>query len=96
MNDCLFCSLYNKTNIIYEDDYVFACYDINPKSKIHILVISKLHFDNILSIDLDMNRIKNSICAISKQLFLDKFFVIINYNKPYQHINHFHLHIRKD
>ena len=35
------------SNIIYENDYVFAINDINPVSKIHILIIPKKKIESI-------------------------------------------------
>ena len=44
--DCLFCEII-KGNIpsrrVYEDEYCYAFYDINPQAPTHILVIPKLH-----------------------------------------------------
>ena len=43
--DCIFCEII-KGNIpskkLYEDDNIYAFYDINPQAPIHILVIPKL------------------------------------------------------
>jgi len=35
------------SNIVYENDYVFAINDINPVSKIHILIIPKKKIESI-------------------------------------------------
>ncbi len=49
--DCLFCSIINgdiPSKKVYENEKVFAFYDINPQVKVHVLVIPKKH---ILSAD---------------------------------------------
>lgn len=44
--DCLFCEII-RGNIpskkVYEDDYCYAFFDINPQAPVHILVIPKEH-----------------------------------------------------
>jgi histidine triad (HIT) family protein len=43
---CLFCQIANheqQSDIVYEDDKVIVIRDINPKAKIHLLIISKEH-----------------------------------------------------
>jgi histidine triad (HIT) family protein len=46
-SDCLFCRILRgeiPAKKVYEDDYVFAFEDIDPKAPIHVLVIPKKHF----------------------------------------------------
>lgn len=55
--DCIFCEII-KGNIpskkLYEDDNIYAFYDINPQAPVHILVIPKTHIacaDEISSVN---------------------------------------------
>lgn len=44
--DCLFCKIAAgeiPSTKVYEDEYVYAFYDINPQAKIHVVVIPKAH-----------------------------------------------------
>lgn len=46
MSDCLFCRIARKeipATVVYEDDDVMAFQDINPKYRVHVLVIPKTH-----------------------------------------------------
>ena len=46
MSDCLFCKIAAgeiPSNKVYEDDQVFAFYDIDPQAPTHFLVIPKAH-----------------------------------------------------
>lgn len=46
MNDCIFCKILTgeiPSNKVYEDDLVYAFYDINPAAPKHILIIPKEH-----------------------------------------------------
>ena len=52
--DCIFCALANKeipTNVVYEDDTVFAFNDMEPQAPVHILIIPKKHIASIDEID---------------------------------------------
>ena len=44
--DCLFCKIAAgeiPSTKVYEDEYVYAFYDIAPQAKIHVVVIQKEH-----------------------------------------------------
>lgn len=46
MPDCLFCKIVAgqiPTKKVYEDDYVFAFEDIDPKAPTHVLIVPKKH-----------------------------------------------------
>ena len=48
--DCLFCKIIAgeiPSKKAYEDDDIYAFYDINPQAPIHILVIPKTHIPSI-------------------------------------------------
>ena len=50
MSDCLFCKIVSgniPANVIYETDQALAFFDIDPKAPTHILVIPKVHYDNV-------------------------------------------------
>ena len=102
MKDCLFCKIANKeisANIVFENENIIAFNDVTPQAKIHILVIPKTHFSNILDINNDKNTLFemfNAIQTIVKKLNLDKtgFRLITNTGKDgKQSIMHLHFHI---
>ncbi len=46
MTDCIFCKIVKgeiPSNKIYEDEFVYAFYDISPEAPVHFLVIPKEH-----------------------------------------------------
>ena len=50
MSDCIFCKIVNgeiPSKKIYEDEYVYAFYDINPEAPVHFLVIPKEHIKSV-------------------------------------------------
>lgn len=44
--DCLFCKIIDgaiPSNKVYEDEFIYAFYDINPMAPVHVLVVPKKH-----------------------------------------------------
>lgn len=53
MSDCLFCKIIAgeiPSKKIYEDEDVFAFYDISPQAPIHFLVIPKKHIPHVMDL----------------------------------------------
>lgn len=51
MSDCIFCKIANheiESNYVYEDDLVAAFRDMNPQAPVHVLVVPKQHYENIV------------------------------------------------
>lgn len=49
-DDCLFCKIIAgdiPSAKVYEDDTTYAFKDINPKAKVHVLVVPKRHYANV-------------------------------------------------
>ena len=48
--DCLFCKIIAgeiPSTKVYEDDSTYAFKDINPKAKVHVLIVPKKHHANV-------------------------------------------------
>ena len=48
--DCLFCKIINgeiPSKKVYEDDTVYAFYDISPMAPVHVLIIPKIHIASV-------------------------------------------------
>ncbi|OZG69272.1 histidine triad nucleotide-binding protein [Bifidobacterium eulemuris] len=48
-DDCLFCKIIAgqiPSGKVYEDETTYAFNDINPKAKVHVLVVPKKHYAN--------------------------------------------------
>jgi histidine triad (HIT) family protein len=100
--DCIFCDIIKKeapSEIIYEDGELIAFLDINPINYGHLLVLTKQHFDNFLTVPKDL---------LSKLILLTQFLAGIvkratgadgfntmsnNGAAAGQRIFHFHFHI---
>ena len=103
MEDCLFCKIVEgkvSSKKVYENDYVYAFYDIHPVAPVHVLVIPKQHIENVLEINEENKEIASNIFLainkIAKQLGIDQngFRVITNCGKDAgQEVMHLHFHI---
>lgn len=50
---CLFCKIISgeiPSTVVYEDDHVFCFKDIHPVAPVHVLIVPKTHFEDILSL----------------------------------------------
>jgi histidine triad (HIT) family protein len=101
--DCIFCKIVNgdiPSKKVYEDENLYAFYDIEPTAPTHVLVVPKKHIASILEVQpedaLLMGKIMFGIQKIAKQLGLaeDGFRVVTN-TGPHggQTVFHIHFHI---
>ena len=103
MNDCIFCKIINKeipSEIVYENEYVIAFKDINPKAPVHILIVPKKHiptFNDITKDDFPIyNKIIEAVQKIAKDFNVAEsgYRVLVNVNKEGgQVIYHLHVHL---
>lgn len=88
----------NKT--VYEDEFVLAFYDINPKAKIHVLVIPRgpyIDFQDLLdhAPQAEIDGFLKGILATTKTLNLENGYrLVLNTGKDSgQEVPHLHAHI---
>ena len=88
------------SEIIYEDNEIFAINDINPVAKVHILIIPKVKIPTINDLsESDTNLIGSMfICAknLAKEFDIDKtgYRLLFNTNSDaMQTVFHIHLHL---
>ena len=79
MDDCIFCKIVKgeiPSEKVYEDEKVLAFKDINPVTPIHVLVIPKKHFKDVLDVKEEDKEIIadlfQSINKIAKTLGIEK------------------------
>ena len=89
-----------ESDIIYEDEQIFAIHDINPVAKVHILIIPKKKIPTINEIsDEDGDLLANMfICAknLAKKYQIDQsgYRLLFNTNDDaMQTVFHIHLHL---
>ena len=88
------------SEIIYEDDYVFAINDINPVAKIHILVIPKKRIDTLNQMNEEDTTLLGHMVLVAKNLAKEQkiddtgYRILMNTNSDAgQTVYHIHLHL---
>ncbi len=100
--DCIFCKIIAgeiPSNKLYEDEKVYAFYDIAPEAPVHFLVIPKEH----IKCASDINESNSDIIAhiftviskLAKELSLDDGYRIVNNcgQNGGQTVEHLHFHV---
>lgn len=102
MNDtsCIFCKIAKKeipAKVVYEDKDFVAFNDIKAVSPVHVLLIPKEHFKNLLEVENPdiLGRLFQTVQKLSKQLGLQEGFrtVINTGDNGGQTVYHLHVHI---
>jgi histidine triad (HIT) family protein len=71
MADCIFCKIINReipSTIVYEDDKVLAFKDINPVAPVHVLIIPKIHIENVMKLDEQNAKVLEDIHFAAKKI----------------------------
>lgn len=98
---CLFCEIVAgniPSTKVYEDDMILAFKDINPVAPVHIVVVPKLHIENVNDITEEnskyVSHIFEKIPEIAKSQGIDSYRVINNCGEDAgQSVMHLHFHI---
>lgn len=103
MQNCIFCKIIRKeipSQVVYEDDRVLAFKDINPIAPVHILIIPKVHLENVLDINESNADLIGHIHLIANKLAIEAgiaesgFRLVTNCNEEGgQVIFHLHYHL---
>ncbi|MDR3593558.1 histidine triad nucleotide-binding protein [Clostridium sp.] len=103
MGDCIFCKIINgeiPSKKLYEDDKVYAFYDINPEAPVHFLVIPKEHIESANALNDNNVNIVSYIFTIINKLtkelnISDKGYRIVNNcgEDGGQTVQHIHFHV---
>ncbi|MDX9703616.1 MAG: histidine triad nucleotide-binding protein [Candidatus Auribacterota bacterium] len=103
MTDCLFCKIVNGTipsKKIYEDEYVYAFHDIDPKAPVHILIIPKKHISGVPDLRNDDDVVIGRIMRVAHHLAQENgiatsgYRVVVNSGKDAgQAVFHIHYHL---
>lgn len=103
MDDCLFCKMVSgeiPSNIVFENDFVLAFRDIDPKAPTHILVIPKKHIQSINELGPDDQSLAGEILLAAKTIAKAEgietsgFRTVFNTNDDGgQTVFHIHMHV---
>lgn len=99
--DCLFCAISHgeiPSRKVYEDELVYAFYDIDPQAPTHFLVIPKEHIPSCGAITEENEAIVahcfTVISKVTKELGITDFRVVSNCgDQAGQSVKHLHFHV---
>ncbi len=101
---CLFCDIVEgkiPSTKVFENDKVLAFKDINPATPVHVLIVPKKHFDDILDMASSqegkeaLGDVLDAVPEVVKATGIDEGFRIINNCREFggQTVRHVHFHI---
>ena len=99
---CLFCRIIAgeiPSKKVYEDQYVYAFYDIAPMAPVHVLFVPKQHMDSANAVDAENSvyvaKIFEAIPKVAAELGLENGYrVITNCGEDgCQSVKHLHFHL---
>ena len=102
-NECLFCKIIKgeiPSAKVYENEYVLAFKDISPVTPVHVLIIPKIHIENVNEINKEnemyLVKIFDAIKEVATILNVkeDGYRIITNCGKNAgQTVKHLHFHL---
>lgn len=99
MANCIFCKIISgeiPSTKVYENEYVIAIKDLNPKAKVHILVIPKVHVDSMNELEDEklMAEILKGVKEVAKVMKINSYRIQVNTGKAEgQEVMHLHYHV---
>ncbi len=99
--DCIFCKIVTgaiPSSKIYEDDDVIAFHDIHPITKVHFLIVPKLHVESLASCEAEHQALLGKILLLAPKLAAEQglqgFRTMINTGREGgQEVFHLHVHV---
>ena len=101
MSDCLFCKIAGgeiPSQKVYEDELVYAFYDIDPQAPTHFLVIPKAHIASVSEVDSGNSavvaHIFEVIAKLAREQGMESYRVVSNIGEQAgQSVFHLHFHV---
>ena len=103
MNECLFCNMVRGAmpcDKVYENEYVLAFRDIDPKAPTHILIIPKKHIKTLNEINKNDQDLLGELLLTAKKIAKDEgidtsgYRTVFNCNSDGgQTVFHIHMHL---
>ncbi|MGI6719449.1 MAG: histidine triad nucleotide-binding protein [Anaerovoracaceae bacterium] len=102
MTECIFCKIASgeiPSNKVYEDEWVYAFYDLEPQAPVHVLVIPKLHIPSLDAVEEEhqsmLGHLMLSIKDIAAGLDLENGYrIVVNVGEDgMQTVRHLHVHL---
>ena len=100
-NDCIFCKIIRNnipSNKIHSDDLCVAFPDINPQTKVHILIVPTKHIPTIKDLEHEDEKLMGHLIGVARDIAkkenLEGYKLQFNVGeKGGQEVFHIHLHL---
>ena len=103
MKNCLFCKIVSKevpANIVFEDTDLVVFPDINPKARVHLLIVPSLHINSFLDLsDKQLSLLTKLVKVIQSKIVennLESGYQLLFNGGKHQHVPHLHWHLLGD
>lgn len=99
MKDCIFCTIANgdPSKLIWHNDFFAAFMDINPRAKVHVLVVPKKHVEKLddLTDPVLAGQMIRAIQVVARQEGIAEGYRAVTSNGRLagQEVDHLHFHI---
>lgn len=99
--DCIFCKIVKgeiPSTKVFENDRIIAFNDINPKARVHVLVLPKKHIESVKHLSESDKELVGELILVAKKIAKDKnlsgYKIVINVGREGgQLVDHLHLHL---
>lgn len=100
MTDCIFCKIVQGSipgDVIYEDEHLLVLQDLNPQAPVHLLVIPRNHYSDIIEASTDppvLSALLAKCASLGREMGKAGFRIVINTGKlGGQTVKHLHFHV---
>lgn len=101
MENCIFCKIVKgeiPSSKVFEDEKLVAFNDINPKAKVHILIVPKEHIESVKHLESNHGGLVGELILAAKNIAKEKnlqgYKLVINVGREGgQLVDHLHLHL---
>jgi histidine triad (HIT) family protein len=103
MADCIFCKIVQgeiPADVVYTDAEVVGFRDINPQAPVHIVLIPRVHVENLSAVDESHGEVLAGLCLAAGKIaqaegIADSGYRVVTNAGPAagQSVDHLHLHI---
>jgi len=100
--DCLFCKIVSgdiPSKKVYENEYIYAFYDIDPQAPVHVLFIPKAHIAGVDAVTPEnsqvFSKIFEAIAKTAHELKLESGYRVVSNIGEHgqQSVRHLHFHL---
>lgn len=102
MSDCIFCRIVSgeiPSKKAYEDEWIYAFYDLEPQAPVHVLIVPKKHLDSLDDATLEdqalLGHLLLKIKEIAENLGLENGYRLVANTGAdgMQSVKHLHFHL---